>query len=244
MAAGPLPAVLIVAAVDAELRPVERLLAEAPRRFAPRLAVTGVGKASAAMETAIALREGSPACVLQVGCAGAFPGRGLSPGDVVIADAEVFSDEGVEGPQGFLDLAALGLLASSGPAGRIGNDVPVTRPRAETLEEVTAHARGRFAIRVGRLATVSTGSGTRRRAEEVAARREPLAESMEGAAAALAAWRHGVPFYEVRGISNLAGERDRAAWDIETACERAAEVAVRIIDLEIGGAAGGGSGRG
>ena len=49
----------------------------------------------------------------------------------------------------------------------------------------------------------------------------PLVESMEGAAAAHVCALYGVPFLEVRGISNLVGDRDRAAWDVEGAAARA-----------------------
>jgi futalosine hydrolase len=232
-----LPTVLILAAVEAELRPLEDRLSKAPPSFTPRLAVTGIGKASAAMETAIALREAPVACVLQLGSAGAFPGLGLSPGDVVIADGEILGDDGVEAPGGFLSLSALGLTAATGPGGRIRNEVPTSRPQPETLHGLMETAAGLFTVRVGRLVTVSTGSGTDRRAAEISARWSPLAESMEGAAAALAAWRHGATFFEVRGISNMAGERDRSAWDIETACDHAAGIAIRLLELELGSTA-------
>jgi len=42
-------------------------------------------------------------------------------------------------------------------------------------------------------------------------------ESMEGAAAAQVADRLGLPFAEVRGVSNLVGERDKRAWDLRSA---------------------------
>jgi futalosine hydrolase len=232
----PPPTVVILAAVEAELRPLERLISEARPPFAPRFVVTGVGKASAAMETALALGESSAAIALQLGSAGAFRGAGLSPGDVVIADGEVLGDDGVETPDGFIDLSGLGLAAATGPLGRIGNQVPTCMPGPGTLEALVECAMGRFAVRTGRLVTVSTGSGSERRAAEIASRWSPLAESMEGAAAALAAWRLGAAFFEVRGISNLTGKRDRAAWDIETACGHAAEIALRLLELEVGAA--------
>jgi futalosine hydrolase len=42
-------------------------------------------------------------------------------------------------------------------------------------------------------------------------------ESMEGAAWALACQSAGVPFAQVRSISNVAGPRDRPAWRIPQA---------------------------
>jgi futalosine hydrolase len=49
---------------------------------------------------------------------------------------------------------------------------------------------------------------------------------MEGFGAALACARLGLPFAEVRGVSNVAGVRDKAAWDVPSAI-RASSSAVR-----------------
>lgn len=49
-------------------------------------------------------------------------------------------------------------------------------------------------------------------------------ESMEGAAAAQTATLLGLPFAEVRGISNVAGQRDKVSWELPTAARAAAEV--------------------
>jgi futalosine hydrolase len=51
---------------------------------------------------------------------------------------------------------------------------------------------------------------------------------MEGAAAAQVAELHGVPWLEVRGISNIVEDRDLKKWDIPKAA-LAAQEAVRII---------------
>ena len=50
---------------------------------------------------------------------------------------------------------------------------------------------------------------------------------MEGAGVAAAAARHGVPFAEVRAISNLVGPRDRAAWRIPEALAALARPSLR-----------------
>jgi futalosine hydrolase len=230
--------VLFLAAVEREVLPlrrrVEGIAGKHAFSFQPRIVVTGVGKAGSACEATIALREERPCLTVQVGCAGALPGSGLVPGDVVISDVEILADEGVETEDGFLDLQRLGL-----PAGRDGlldiyNEVPVSCPRFETWGELFARTGGRFTVRSGRMATVSTVSGTESRAREIAARWGVVAENMEGAASALVALRHHCPFFEVRGISNLAGERNRAAWEIDLACDHAAEVAVHIAAIELG----------
>jgi futalosine hydrolase len=57
-----------------------------------------------------------------------------------------------------------------------------------------------------------------------------LCESMEGAAAAHVCALHDVPFLEVRGISNLIEDRNRAAWRIKEAAEAAQTVALRLAE--------------
>ena len=39
---------------------------------------------------------------------------------------------------------------------------------------------------------------------------------------------YGVPFLEVRGVSNVVADRDRSAWDLEGAAARAARAALAI----------------
>ena len=58
---------------------------------------------------------------------------------------------------------------------------------------------------------------------------------MEGAAAAHVCVLYGVPFLEVRGVSNMVADRDRSAWDLEGAAARAAHaaraIAARLDDV-------------
>ena len=67
-------------------------------------------------------------------------------------------------------------------------------------------------------------------AQELADRWEALAESMEGAAAAHVCALYDVPFLEVRGISNLVGDRDRERWQVRRAVAAASWAARAIVD--------------
>jgi futalosine hydrolase len=65
---------------------------------------------------------------------------------------------------------------------------------------------------------VSTVTGTAATAAALRARYpDAVAEAMEGYGVASAAAIFGVPFAEVRAISNLVGPRDRASWRIPEA---------------------------
>lgn len=81
---------------------------------------------------------------------------------------------------------------------------------------------------VGGIATVSTCSGTDDLAAEVARRTNGVAEAMEGAAVGHVAHRFGVPFGEVRVISNTTGNRGSQTWDLPGALARLSDVASRL----------------
>jgi futalosine hydrolase len=83
-------------------------------------------------------------------------------------------------------------------------------------------------IAAGRFLTSSLVTGRAADGRTLAGRWQALAESMEGAAAAHVCALHGVPFLEVRGMSNLVADRDKAGWDLEGAAARAAAAALAI----------------
>ena len=76
----------------------------------------------------------------------------------------------------------------------------------------------RLAGRDGELLSVATAAATQAEAAKRAALHpEAVAEEMEGFAVAVAAALFGVPFRIVRGVSNVAGERDRSRWQMPAA---------------------------
>lgn len=163
---------------------------------------TGVGKACAAGAAARTIDVERHGAVLSVGIAGSYGEAAL--GAVVAADKSVLADEGVQTPEAFLDLAALGFPPV---AGGIAVDADATLLRA-----LRPHA-----DHVGTIATVSTCSGTDALAASLAARTGATAEAMEGAAVGLVATRLGVLFGELRVISNTTGDRGRQVWQIKAA---------------------------
>lgn len=217
---GGLRGLLVVAAdveADAILGGIGRAdSAPEPWRLTPicdrfDLILTGVGKANAAGAAARLLDPARHAAVLNVGIAGALPGGGLKPGDAVIADLSVFADEGVATPAGFSDLTAMGFP--------IGPDLGVGAPGSrELISAITP-----LCDAAGRIATVSTCSGTDPLACEVVSRTGAIAEAMEGAAVGIAVARvaalerAAIGFAEVRAISNTTGDRDRQIWDLGAA---------------------------
>jgi futalosine hydrolase len=186
---------------------------------------TGVGKLAAAIRLTLALTERRPDAVLSFGLAGAYPSRhlgagstGLQPLDVCVVGQEWLADEGVEQPDGFRDLAAMGL-------GEVG----------PWLADVALSDRLVALLGCSRVigATVSAVSGVDRLSHAYAQRRGAQIETMEGAAVAAVCRRFGVPFAELRVISNFTGDRDRSGWDLEGSLERLAGVMDRVLASDV-----------
>ncbi len=232
------PGVLIVAATDGELAPlVARLVDATPvdggwtRAVRGRIVdlpvvvqALGVGKARTAGGLAWALRAHRPTAVLQVGVGGAYLGSFLSIGLAMFADVDLELDLGIAGADGWADFEALRvplLPARDGdaPADRA---VPTDARWTGLLAEFSGVPRGRFATLDAVTADVDRGAAMQRRFDV-------SIESMEGAAAAAVAARLGVPFAELRAVSNLVGERDRALWDLRGAVRVATDVAAAAL---------------
>ena len=92
----------------------------------------------------------------------------------------------------------------------------VDRPAIEdtiTLESNSPH----------RLLTVCAGSATSDQASRRQQRTSAVAEDMEGFAVAMACRLQNVPLQIIRGISNVAGDRDKSNWRIADAMNAAAD---------------------
>jgi futalosine hydrolase len=178
---------------------------------------TGVGPVNAAFALTRCLARSSPRAIIACGVGGAYPGSGLALGDVVAAESETYGDLGATSPDGFLDMQALGfpVIDQTPP---LFNRLP--------LDLFPATRRVPFV-------TCSACTGTDEQAQALVARTGGAVESMEGAALVHVARLSQIPVGEIRGISNIAGRRDRAAWRI---AEAAAGARRALIDwIEAGG---------
>mgnify|MGYP001427393305 CR=1 FL=1 len=235
--------ILLIAAVPLETELLRRALAPCEvRRCGGRalyqgtlagqsvvLQHSGVGKANAAATTALLLETLKPEAVLCFGCAGAYLESGLKIGDLVVASEEIYGDEGAATPAGFLDMQALGFALAERGSDHWFNRFPADADLLTRGHRLIAQALGtRHRVTRGPLITVSTCSGSAAAGSEMVRRTEGLGENMEGAAVAQLCARFGVPFFEVRGISNLVEARDPSRWDLPAAAA-AAQQAVRAL---------------
>lgn len=175
----------------------------------------GVGKASAAASIALALAswvDDKPDVVLLFGVCGAYPGR-LAVGDLCLVERDELADEGKITDQGFEHLDSMGL----------GTRGPFFADRA-----LTARAAQVLGINPVRGATVSTCSGTEVSSDIMARRAGAQVETMEGAAVALVCQRMGVPWVQLRAVSNHTGPEGK--WHLELATDRVQKAALTLLD--------------
>ena len=167
-----------------------------------RVAVVGVGPAAAAAGTARLLAQSPYDGVISAGIAGGFPGR-AEVGATVVGRRSIAADLGAESPEGFLPIDDLGF----------GSGVVEADP--ELVKALTTALPGAVSGDVLSLATVTGTAATAARL--AASHPAAVAEAMEGHGVATAAAQAGVPFAELRTISNPIGPRDRAAWRLPEA---------------------------
>jgi futalosine hydrolase len=216
MVAAPSEGRAISAAFNAKMPDREWSVAELDHRW--DLVLTGIGKANAAGAAGHAVKPGAHGLVLSIGVAGSLPGCSLELTSSVAATACVFGDEGLVTPKGFQACDEMGF-----PLGDFaGSAVPVD-------ERVVAWL-GAMASTRGLVATVSTCSGTDDQAATIRQRTGAIAEGMEGAAVGLVCRRMGVPFGEVRVISNTTGNRESQIWDLPGALTALTRLASKLRD--------------
>lgn len=187
------------------------------------LAVSGIGKVNAAHGTTLLIERYRPACMIHMGIGGCYPGTGTGVGDVAVAEKEIYADEGVEVSGGFRDLREIGLPLFQDGRRAFFNEFPASVPLLRRFRKVAA--RSVHAVTYGTFLTVSTVTGTRRKARELRDSFGAICESMEGAAVYHMCAVHGVPCLEIRGISNIVEDRNRESWNLAAAARAAQQVA-------------------
>jgi futalosine hydrolase len=211
--------ILVVTATDAEVAPLVASLGPRPGRssrlksgtfdrHSVDVLTTGVGMvATAAWCSGVFARERYD-LVLNGGVCGSFR-PALPPGTVVHVTTDRVADFGAEDGDAFLtaqDLKLLGADECPWTAGRLVNSAP---PENEALT----------ALPIGDAITVNTVHGAEATIARAVERYNPHVESMEGAAFMYACLVHGVPFAQVRAVSNIVERRNRRAWKLREAID-------------------------
>jgi len=221
---------LLVAATSAEVQPIaDRLSGPSPlgsrlSRFTHRqhqidVLVTGVGMVATAVWCTKTLIEARPDLALNVGVCGTFNPE-FSPGTVVHVVSDRLTELGAEDAEAFLTIEDLGLLGEDEPPFRAGQLVNAAPPSIPALARLP-HARG---------ITVNTVHGHEPSITQIVERWAPDVESMEGAAFMYACITAGVPFAQVRAVSNRVERRNRANWKLLDAVANLTDVVTQVVE--------------
>ena|SRR5438874_3519208 len=173
---------------------------------------TDVGMVATAAWCSGAMSNESFDLALNFGICGSFDPQ-LEPGRVVHVVSDRLAELGAEDGDEFLPIDALQLPADY----EFMNANPPSIDALAKLPSVSA-------------VTVNTVHGSDRSIAAVVARCAPQVESMEGAAFMYACQMHGVPFAQVRAVSNKIERRNRPAWRMIEAIARLNEAAVAIVE--------------
>jgi futalosine hydrolase len=190
--------------------------------------ISGMGKTNAAHAVTVLIEKFSPSCVVNFGIGGAYPSSGLGVGDIAVAEKEVYADEGVLLKDGLHSFEITGMPLLKVRGRKYFNEFPADK----RLSKMALKAAGSIAhCKSGVFLTVSACTGTRKRAGKLAAKFSPLCENMEGAAVAHICSLYGIPFAEIRGISNIVEDRDKGKWDIKLAAENCQKAVLEFLEI-------------
>jgi futalosine hydrolase len=189
---------------------------------------SGLGKVNAA-HSATCLIENYPVKgVINIGVGGAYPGSGFKIGDVAIASKEIYGDEGIITSKGWDSLKKIGIpLVQDGQKKYFNNFFLNDSHLIKSVQLVTRHSS--LVTKTGSFITVSAATGTLKRAIELEKRFDAICENMEGAAIAQVCTIYNIPMLEIRGISNIVGERDKRKWDLGAASKNCQELLLKLL---------------
>jgi futalosine hydrolase len=194
------------------------------------LCVGGMGKVNAAHAVTLMIEKFNPRALIVFGVGGAYPSSGAMVGDIALASEEIAGDEGVLTLDGFKDAEYIGIPLVQSDRARLYNRFPVSASNLKHARQVLSRSMTNVRIHAGTFITLSTCTGTSLRAKELERRYHGLCENMEGAAAAQVAELHGIPWLEMRGISNIVEDRDLKKWDIRAAAAVAQMAVQQVLD--------------
>lgn len=190
--------------------------------------VTGVGM----VETVLSLtgflerekskEESTIHTVLNFGVAGAYLADGKGKADLLeicLAEREVFGDTGICYPD---RMEALGEELLHKPYYPL--DSALLNRAGSLLKE------NGFPVRRGTFVTVCGVSASIDRGAMLMRQYDALCENMEGGAVARVCEAYGLPFLEMRAVSNYVEDRDLTRWKLHEACDQAGKAAAVLLE--------------
>jgi nucleoside phosphorylase len=203
---------LVVAAFEPELLGLDVPLSKRTAPLDVREATVGVGLVQAALGAASALETHKPRALVLVGTCGAYPGRDLDLGGVVVSRSVALLEPAVAlGRAAFPEVISLELEAHG------------------TLARALSAMGARLVDVMTTLAVTTDDELARSLGERGAV------EHLEAFAVASACEKAGVPFVAVLGVANRVGGTGRTEWRSghEAAGRAAASLVLRWIEAHV-----------
>jgi futalosine hydrolase len=214
--------VIITAATTGEWMPsfleMNTLYTGNSLRFKVQFHQSGVGMLASAVSITRMLLEDKPDLVIQAGIAGCFD-KAMPLGKVVVIQTESVADMGVEEDGKWKDIFDLKLEKSSYH--------PFERRK---LPNPWLDQYNLLKLPAVNGITVNEISTRPERVEQLIRKYDPVTESMEGAALHYVCRETGVPFLQIRALSNYIGERDKANWKIKESIGNLNQTLLRYVD--------------
>ncbi len=180
--------------------------------------LTGVGILSSAVALTTLAINHQPDLIIQMGISGAF--NDVIPlGKVVIVENEMLGDLGVEENGTWKDLFDLNLVTLNTPPFNNGKLSNPWLQKFNLLELKKVNA-----------ITVNQISTNAENIKRITNKYQPELESMEGASLHYIALKMGIPFLQIRGVSNYVGERDKTKWFIKESISNLNQTVIKYIE--------------
>lgn len=200
------------------------------------LLVSGAGGVNAAQAVTAALEKSvKPVMVIQTGCGGGFSQAGAQVGDACVATCEYDVQLGLETAK---NKAVQPLPFEVLPQQKKPNRFEVD---ANGLAAALKFKQQRIRFHHGPFISVSTITTSDQTAANYHRHYGAVVENMEGAATAQVCSFYHIPFMEIRGVSNLVGNRERETWELDLAAKHASIAVSYLIKAVVLQAAQNGS---
>ncbi|MGB6178252.1 5'-methylthioadenosine/adenosylhomocysteine nucleosidase [Carnobacterium sp.] len=176
-----------------------------------------IGKANAAMSTAILIERFAPDFIINTGSAGGMD-RSLSIGDIVVSTESIFSDVDAT-----IFNYALGQVPEMPASYKV--DTKYIKLALAVFKKMKTNKK----MECGLILTADSFMSNKKRVENIR-KHFPTAKAseMEGAAIHQTAYHYGIPFINIRSLSDIAGEN--AGSDFEENVDFAAESAMHFVE--------------
>jgi futalosine hydrolase len=203
--------ILVVAATQPEIQPFIE------QTNGVEILISGVGIPSTVYHLTAILMHERYDLVIQAGIAGSFSKK-IKNEEVVAVERDAFADIGAEENKEFKTIFQLGL----------GNDneFPFTNGWLLNSSEILS------ALPLKKVTAITINKITDRKKQIKYLKKifNAEIESMEGAAFQFVCLQQNIPFLQLRGISNKAGERDKGKWNINEAIKNLNAELIKLVD--------------